>query len=166
MAETQRSVLHQRLMLLLRNSVGCRLFQNFLIEEKGEVVDTTKDGLLSCAFFVSAILRMATLDNEMPLVGSVSLSNITLIEGGEDNNQLRKNRWFGLEHDNWHGLEPGTLVFWEKLYGARHCGFIMEQGENPLAISNSSTNGMPILHHPTFNGRRRIIHAFWHPSFE
>lgn len=166
--DTKRySVLHQRLMRFLQNSVGCRLFQNFIIKsEGGVVVDATQDGLLSCALFASGILRMATLGDETPLIDTVCLSNITLIDEGEGNHRLQNCGWVELNFEDWHELEPGTLVFWKKLYGARHCGFIMEQGKNPLAISNSSNNGMPVLHHPTFNGRRRIILAFWHHGFD
>lgn len=166
---TERSIVHARLMKLLENAVGCRLFRDFLIMKKGEAVNATQDGLLSCAFFVSSILRLATLRDETPLIDTVSLSNIDLFdedEGEKKNRQLRDCGWVEIDVPDWTWLEPGALVLWEKQGPARHSGFIFEQGDEPWAISNSSVNGMPIKHHPTFYDRRRIILAFWHPAFD
>lgn len=149
------TVLHRRLMVLLLNSLGTNQYRAYYLEQDGEAVDVTQDGELSCAFFVSAILRMATLPDEPPLIESVCLNNEALIE------QLVVAGWEEVDL-NTSPPKPGMVVIYDWQDGHRHSGVVCAPDE---VISNSSELRQPDKHHLTFNGSHGILRVFWHPSF-
>lgn len=115
-----------------------------------------KDGLKSCAFFLSSILYLNKLCYD--------------VHAGVD----------GLEKDllafGWYSIaspRPGAVVIWESQGGrrsdetsGRHAGFVVSDTE---AISNDSNeSGMPHRHHITYGTKedgtpeRKIETIYWH----
>ncbi len=129
--------LFQTYMALIKNSVGSKTFQNFYLEQDGEVSDAVGDGLRSCAFFVSNLLRM--------LPSLIEGSHLTVDSTVKD---LKSCGWEEIK-------EPriGAILVWElkKIdegeYKTRHIGFYI--GAN-RAISNDSELRTPQKHHWTF----------------
>jgi hypothetical protein len=128
------------------------MFKNLFAENEGKEVDILKNGKLSCAAFVSSLLY---------LFGLINNKHAT-VEGTV--RDLISNSWTEID-------EPviGAVILWEKkdfedgkLHA--HIGFYI--GDNQ-AVSNSSFNkGVPVKHHYTYDGTRKIEKLFWHHSLD
>jgi len=46
---------------MIENSIGANLWKNNYGEKNGKIIDLTQNGYLSCAFFVSSILKIFDL---------------------------------------------------------------------------------------------------------
>jgi len=107
------------------------MFRNFYVIEDGKEFDAVENGELSCAFYVSSILKLFDFISEIH--GTVDGVEKDLVESG----------WQKVE-------EPriGGVIIWEKKdFGAgdihKHIGFYIG---NNRAISTSPEKGYPIGH--------------------
>ena len=134
----------------IKNSIGSNLFRNlyFLIGKRK--IDILEDGNLSCAVFVSWILYIFKLIQDMhaTVVGTVA--------------DLKKSGWIEIKKP-----QPGAILVWEtkkfKNGQHKHIGFFVG---NNKAISNRYEKRQPLIHHWTFgvkNGRpvRKVEQILW-----
>lgn len=136
---------------VIKNSVGSKFFSNFYVLDSRRKVDVTKNGRLSCAWFVSAVLS---------LFGFIKTSHLTVKSVEKD---LLKSGWREIKKP-----KIGSVLFWEAIdFGKgefhRHVGFYIGDGK---AISNSSQLGYPIIHHWRFidakNKKGRCVERMLH----
>lgn len=144
---------------VIRNSVGSKLFRNFYLELDGKKMDATKNGVVSCAFFVSNVLNM------FPSLKLIKEPHLTVKATVKD---LLESGWKEIS-------EPrlGAVLVWEEKesHGGRnkHIGFYIGDG---AAISNNADTGMPDIHHWTFGGdadekpARSVEMILWNSSLE
>jgi hypothetical protein len=140
---------------VIKNSQGTKTYRNLYALVDGEKKDIVKDGELSCAFFVSSILKMFDLISEGIHAGVAG----TLRD-------LEKSGWEKIKDPR-----AGCIILWEPKIDESgevhpHLGFYLGGGE---AISNSSGQREPAIHHFTYgveNGlpKRAITALYWHPS--
>ena len=129
------------------------MFRNFYIEENGREKDVLENGGLSCAVFVSAILYLNKVIQDVhAIVGSTTKD---MIASG----------WYEIKD-----LRPGAVLIWENKLGHddgkmhEHNGFYIGNDE---AISNDSKGtGFPWKHHYTYNGTRKIEKIYWHSALD
>ena len=128
---------------IIKNSVGSKIFQNFYVAENKHEKDVLRDGKFSCAFFVSSILKLFNLINSPHCTVNGTIKD------------LEKSGWQKVKVSK--KMLPGTILLWEEKDNHFHLGFYLGQQK---AISNSSENKFPIIHHWTFNNSRKIINAY------
>lgn len=125
---------------VIKNSVDSKSFRNYYAKVNGKRKDIMNKGELSCAFYVSAILKMFNLISQMH--GTVD-STIK---------DMKENKWKETEKPN-----MGDIIVWEKLdFGKeqhRHIGFYIG---NKKAISNNFILRHPLIHSWDFNKKRKI----------
>lgn len=130
----------------IENSVGSHLFRNFYCSDGKKTVDIYQNGNLSCAYFVSAILV---------LFGFISRPRATVFSLLES---LKESDFLAVDLSE---LKKGDIILWEKKLGAngfhQHIGFYLGDDR---AISNSPRTKTPIIHHYTFNNKRKIIAVY------
>ncbi|MGB4420499.1 MAG: NlpC/P60 family protein [Candidatus Saccharimonadales bacterium] len=131
---------------LIRNSVGSRMFRNLYISiDNRQKYDATKNGELSCAFYVSAILV---------IFGLIKNTHGTIQRTQED---LEEVGWIKTDQPN-----PGDIIIWEADKDSHnHIGFYV--GRNK-AISNNSLRRKITMHDYTFNHTRKIEIIYSNPS--
>lgn len=127
----------------LKASLGSELFQHFYVEEKDEVIDVLQGGTLSCAYFVSCILKRF---NWIPEIHTTVKGTVAAME---------KVGWIKVHQNE---LKEGDVLVWEEIEyddGSRHghIGFYVGQEK---AISHSAYEKVPVEHHFTFGGKRII----------
>ena len=143
----------------IENSVGTNLFRNMYFRVDGKVVDVLDDGDLSCAVFVTAILRMFNLIKDPHTTVKATLEDI------------KESGWYEIKEPR-----KGALIHWgfkKKDDGTQgkhhHLGFYLNEQE---AISNDSIARVIAKHHPTYgtleNGeaRRDILAYYWHEKLD
>jgi hypothetical protein len=145
---------------VIRNSPGTPMFRSLIVAIEGKPTNITKDGILSCAYFVSSILHMFQLIDtpHATVAGTVR----AMEEAG----------WYKVEPATYlpAGRLPGAVLVWEEkfAYGSsnKHIGFYVSDN---MAISNDPRTRVPKLHHWTFgeqNGKpaRAIEAIFLHDN--
>lgn len=145
-------VLYDSYLAVIRNSIGSNSFRNFYAKVDGVKTDIIKNGELSCAFFASSVLIMFQLIKEglhMTVDGTVR--------------DMKQSGWQTTE-------EPkiGSVLVWEALDFGRggihkHIGFYIG---NNQAISTNYKIGQPVVHHWTFDNKRKIEMIFWHKKLD
>jgi hypothetical protein len=146
-------VVYDSYLKMIRNSVGTKMFRNLYLVNNGKKFDATKNGDLSCAFFVSNILLIWDLISE----GHAIVETTT--------GDMEKSGWEKIPKEK---IRPGDVIIWEKklfINGKRHFhnGFYIG---NKKAISNDSKKKMPIIHSWNYNGKRRIVSVYAHPRLK
>lgn len=104
-------------------------------------MDITKDGLLSCAFYVSSILVITNLISEVHATVKGTIQDI------------KSYGWKRIENPS-----AGDLIVWEEnLFSDnkrhKHIGFFIDE---ETAVSHSDKEKVPTAHHITFNDSRDI----------
>ncbi len=141
----------------IENSIGSKLFRNLYFKSKnpGKKIDVLQNGNLSCAVFVSWILKNFYFIKELHTTFDGTIRD------------LKKSGWQKIKKPR-----IGAVLVWEAKKGAngwhKHNGFYI--GKN-LAISNSSKFKIPIKHHWTYGPKndknyRRVIEIWWHKKLE
>lgn len=127
----------QNYLQTIKNSVGARMFRQTYALVNGKKEDLTKNGELSCALYVSSILKLFDLIKErhMTVNGAV--------------NDMLESGWRETKK-----LVPGDVLIWEEKDDHQHIGFYIGHSK---AISNSSEKRMPSVHHYTFGSQKRKI---------
>ena len=130
----------------IKNSVGAKMFRHNYALVDGEQQDILQDGQLSCAFFVSFILRAFSLIETLHArtVGTVR--------------DMQTSGW--RETDT---PQEGDVVVWEDQQQKSgifpHIGFYLDE---QTAVSHRDTDGTPTVHSLTFDGTRKITAYYTH----
>lgn len=129
----------------IKNSVGSKNFQKFYALVGGKKKDILRDGDLSCAYFVSSVLKI------FDLIGKV---HVTVSGTVKD---MKKSGWRETKQ-----LKEGNVLLWEaretKRETHKHIGFYVG---GKKAISNSDKMQVPVRHSFTFGNKRKIEKIFW-----
>ncbi|MGB9763354.1 MAG: hypothetical protein ACPLW7_05125 [Minisyncoccia bacterium] len=144
---------------MIINSCGAKIWRNNYGMINNKKIDLVENGALSCAFFVTSILKIFDL---------ISFLHLT-VEGAEKD--LIENNWKSIKISR--NMPRGTVIIWEKqendgkdkkqLGGHLHIGFYLGNGK---AVSNSTKNGYPIIHHWTYQNSRKIIKAYYNKKLD
>lgn len=145
-------ILFDTYIAIIKNSVGSKMFRNSYAKINGKKTDILKNGMLSCAFFVSSILVLFKLIRE--------------IHGTVDGTVR------DLEQSGWKKIakpKVGSVIVWEKIdFGNKnfhkHIGFYI--GNNKAISTNSFKKGQPVIHHWTYEIKRnkpirKVEAIFW-----
>lgn len=131
---------------VVRNSVGTNSFKNFYALVFGGRKDILEDGRLSCAYFVSSVLHQFQLMKtpHTGINGTVS--------------DMEESGWIKIAESR-----EGAVILWEEKEDGRrerhkHLGFYMG---NDAAISNNEEEGVPVVHHWTYNNGRGVEAIYW-----
>lgn len=140
---------------IINNACGARLWSNNYGLINGKKIDLVENGNLSCAFFVSSILKIFDLINSL---------HLTVLGTEKD---LIKNNWKRIKVSK--KMPPGTVIIWEaqmikddqskQSTAHYHIGFYLG---NEKAVSTWTYHNFPIIHHWTYNNTRKIIKAYYH----
>jgi len=141
--------LRRSYLVMIKNSVGSRMFRNSYVIKDGRRKDILQNGELSCAFFATFILKGFNL---------IGAPHCTVQGAIKD---LIKSGWQEIKISE--KIPSGAVLLWEKQKGHFHLGFYLGNWE---AVSNSRENKCPIVHHWTFNSSRKIIKAYSHKFLE
>lgn len=138
-------------LVVIKNSVGSKLFRNFYTKIKGKKVDIMRNGELSCAFYVSSVLYL--------------FKYIKGVHGTVDSTikDLKESGWIEVNKP-----KIGAVLVWEnKISGNdevhRHIGFFIGRDK---AISNISKLGAPAEHSWNFNAKRKVERIFLSPKLK
>lgn len=139
----------------IRNSVDSKTFRNLFFEISDKKTDITKNGELSCAVFVSSILKMFDLIKKRHSTVSGTIKD--LIDSG----------WKKIERP-----KRGSILVWEDKNTEegvhKHVGFYVGQRQ---AISNRRSTRVPSIHHWTYGTKdktptRKVETIYWHQSLD
>ncbi len=139
-------LLRKSYLAMIQNSKGTKMFTNFYGENKGQIQDLTENGKLSCAYFVSSVLK---------IFGLIKGVHLTVKSTVKD---LEKTGWYLIEKP-----KPGSVLLWEKKAQHFHVGFYLGK---KLAISNISKTKKPSVHHWTYNNKRKVLAIYWHKKLD
>jgi hypothetical protein len=112
------------------------MFRNVYASVDGQEKDITRNGALSCAFFVSSILYLNKLIKDVH-TGVVGLERDLLDSGWKISSEMKE----------------GAVIIWEPRKGKdgimhTHAGFYI--GTDMSVSNDSDGNGVPGFHHYTF----------------
>ncbi|PIS32168.1 hypothetical protein COT40_01450 [Candidatus Peregrinibacteria bacterium CG08_land_8_20_14_0_20_41_10] len=138
---------------MVKNSVGSSLFRSSYFEIDGKKVDLLQNGELSCAFFVSNLLK---------LFGQIESIHIAVKNTVAD---LERSYWKKIPLEQIH---PGDILVWEmvdftgngKKHG--HIGFYIG---NQLAVSTDFISRNIIRHSWNYGGTRKIEGTYTKEGF-
>lgn len=138
---------------MIKNAVGTKMFKNLYLKKDGKEIDATKNGNLSCAFFVSNVLL---------IWGLIKKGHANVPSTIED---MLDNGWEKISKDK---IKSGDVIVWEKQITPNgrphlHNGFYVG---NKKAISNNYKKKTPIIHSWNYNGKRKIIAVYHYPKFK
>ncbi|MFH1170988.1 MAG: hypothetical protein V1778_00400 [bacterium] len=145
-------LLHKNYLMMIRTSVGSRMFGSYFVRDGKRTRDILENGRLSCAAYVSWILYHFNLLKEPHVTVSGTIRD------------LKRSGWRTTRRPI-----AGDILVWEGIRYAdglhRHIGFFLG---NRQAASNSPRTWHPVIHHWTFGMRkgkpaRKIETMFTHP---
>ncbi len=148
---------YQNYCQMIKNSQGSQMFRHLYVLKNGKKRDILKNGQLSCAYYVSSILKIFDL---------ISQPHATVKGAIKD---MLKNGWRPTKK-----LKSGNVLVWQekKCVNGRahqHLGFYLGDSK---AIRNKHERGVPIIHHFTYGQtktgqpRRKIIQILAHKFIE
>jgi len=147
---------HKSYLRMIRNSEGSEMFRSIFVLENGKEKDILTNGQLSCAFYVSCLLKLFDL---------ISRPHATVDGAIKD---MINNGWKETKK-----MKPGDVLVWEKKTfkdgkSHGHIGFYLGDKK---AISNSARNGSLIIHQYTYGTKegkpkRKIIKILTHQAIK
>jgi len=141
-------ILADTYLAVIKNSIGSEMFRNLYAEVNGQKTDITKNGDLSCAYYVSSVLYL------FKLIGEIHATVRGTIK------DLEKSGWVEVGKP-----KAGCVLVWKEMDfdgedRHRHIGFYI--GEEK-AVCNDYKLGYPT----EFNWKYREIESIlWHPKLE
>jgi len=130
-----------------------RMFQNLFADVDGVRTDIVDGGALACSFFLSAVLYLNKLIDDMH-------SNMAGLE-----RDLERNGWTLADEPR-----AGAVLIWEPRQSTKERAFDPTQLHagiyvgNDRAVSNGSNTAlMPEEHHWTYDGARKVLRIWRHP---
>ncbi len=151
---TIKPLLLDTYLAMINNAVGSTMFKNGYAEFDGVKKDVVNDGELSCAIFVSSILKIFSLIDDVHATVTSTVKKME--EAG----------WQKTED-----LKPGSVLVWEeKIIDGQphfHIGFYIGDNE---AVSNSTEARVIAKHHYTYGENdnkpvRAITSIYINPKF-
>ena len=139
-------LLKKNLLTTITSSTGSRLFRHLYVQTPQGEVDILKGGEVACAFYVSSILKLYNLIDELH----------TTIDGTLK--ALKKSGWKSVPLID---MQAGDILVWDHHGDHAHIGFAISKN---AAISNSSERMTPRRHTFDFEGTRPIITVLRHPE--
>ena len=145
---------YKNYLAVIKNSVDSKMFKHIYVLDDNQEKDILEDGKLSCAYYVSCILKIFNLiDQETSPHAAVNGLIKNIVNSGWEETK---------------DLKIGNIILWdEKKYPSgkfhSHVGFYLGDDK---AISNSGEDGHPIIHHYTYESKRKIIKIFTHKIIE
>ncbi len=141
-----KPLLSDSYLVIIKNSVDSKIWRRGYVLVNGKRTEIYRNGQLSCAFFVSSILRLFDLIDEVHATVAGTIKD------------LKKNRWQKVRKPS-----LGDILIWQEIEdrdGLKHAhiGFYIGGKQ---AISNSSRARSPQKHHWTYNNKRNIT-AIYH----
>lgn len=144
---------YQNYLEMIKASQDSQMFQRLYVLENKQKKDILKNGELSCAYYVSSILKIFDL---------ISQPHATIKSTIED---MLKSGWRATKK-----LKPGNVLIWQEKKFAdgtihQHLGFYLGQDK---AISNDYKKSVPVIHHFTYGQtktgqpKRKIIQILTH----
>ncbi|MFH1170331.1 MAG: hypothetical protein V1704_02130 [Candidatus Vogelbacteria bacterium] len=135
---------------VIKNSLGSKMFRNLYAKVDGKKEDITRNGELSCAFYVSSILALSKQIKEI---------HVTVDSTVKD---LKKSGWKISQKP-----KVGSVLVWEKVnFGNndvhKHIGFYIGDRK---AVSNNYQCGYPVKHNWIFTNRK-IEMILWNPKLK
>ncbi|MBI2984165.1 MAG: hypothetical protein HYY50_00885 [Candidatus Kerfeldbacteria bacterium] len=161
---------------VLKNSAGSKIWRSAYGLADDRRQNLVRRGELSCAFYVSSILRLFNLLRGVHLtvagtVADMKRSGWRHLPSSPRQRGLRRGN--GRRPRGGARPRPGWVIRWASQKFAdgeehQHLGFYLGRGR---AISNRSSTGVPTLHHWTFGTRRGkpvrpIIGLYWHARLD
>jgi hypothetical protein len=143
---------------VIKNACGSKMWANAYCLVNGKKKDVLRDGDVSCAFFVSSILK---------LFDAIKRLHFT-VQGTEKD--LKESGWQRIPISI--KMPKGSVLVWEKQSSSNkknteehyHVGFYL--GEEK-AVSTWAYNNFPVIHHYLNCGKtRKIIRAYWNPKIK
>jgi hypothetical protein len=145
---------YQNYLQMIKGGRGSQMFRHVYVLENNRKKDILRNGELSCAYFVSSILKI------FGLVNPKTSPHVTVDGTIRD---MLKNGWRPTKK-----LKPGNVLVWEdKKFPDgeihKHMGFYLGDYRT---ISNSGKKGVPVIHHFTYgqtkNGqpKRKILFRY------
>jgi hypothetical protein len=128
------------LFVLIKNSLGSKFFRSLYFFDGKKSKDILKNGELSCAFYVSVILR---------ILGLIKEPHATVDGLVKD---MENSGWQKIDK-----LQKGAVIVWEPKNGHKHIGFYLG---NKKVVSNNSKKKFPTIH--SINYQKRKIIAIYH----
>jgi len=131
---------------LIENSIGAKFFKNNYFFINGKSKDLLKDGELSCAFYVTIILKILRLIRDIHLTVDSTLKD------------MKRSGWYQIKKP-----KKGAIVLWDKnKNGHYHLGFYWIKNK---AVSNVSSKRSPNFHPLNYQGRK-ILAFYYHKKLE
>jgi len=134
----------------IKKSENSEMFRHIFVLDNNEEKDLLKDGQLSCAYYVSCILKIFNLIDP-------NISPHATVGGTLKN--MKDNGWIRTKE-----LKPGNVLVWEEKQQSNgnlhyHLGFYLG---NEKAMSHRDEKRLPIIHHYTYNNERKIVEILTH----
>lgn len=139
--EEIRILKKENFIAMIAGSIGSRAYCNVLGEIGGETKNLTEEGKLSCAYFVSCLLKIFDLIDCLHLT----------VDGIVDEMEAR---WKEVDSSD---ISAGDIIVWEELESHRHIGFYLENGQ---AVSTSVKKRQVVIHDNILYGQRTIEKVF------
>lgn len=138
------------LISVIKNSEKSQLFKHLYLTKHNKNIDILKNGRLSCAVFVTSVLKMFDLVQSRHATVSGAVQDL-LISGWELTN----------------APQVGCVLVWESQKQHKHIGFYLGK---KIAMSNDSKLRHPIKHHWTYGqkndqAQRKIESILIYPDF-
>lgn len=135
------------LKILIKNSLGSKFFRSIYFFINNKSLDILKNGDLSCAFYVSIILK---------ILGLINSIHTTVDSTVKD-----------LENFGWYKIKKpkfGAVILWDYKKGGKHMhlGFCLNKNK---AVSNSSKLKSPQIHNIYYENRS-IKAIYFHKELE
>ncbi len=141
---------YQNYLIMIKVSEGTQLFRRLFVLENNQEKDVLQNGQLSCAYYVSSVLK---------IFGLISFPHATVTGTIKD---MLENSWQESKE-----LKPGNVLAWEEKQSKTgkhfHIGFYLG---NNQAISNDGEKGCPVVHDYAYQGERKITKILTHSLIE
>lgn len=150
-------ILFDTYIVVIKNSVGSKMFRNSYAKVNGKKKDILKNGKVSCAFFVSSVLAL------FPLFKLIKYPPHSTVDGTVKD--LEQSGWQKISTENEKKPKIGSIIVWEKNHNShKHIGFYI--GNNKAISTNSIKKGRPAIHHWTYGIKRnkpgrKVEAIFW-----
>lgn len=135
------------LKILIKNSLGSKFFRSLYFFVTNKSKDILKNGDLSCAFYVSVILKILGLINDLH-----TTVKSTILD-------LEKSGWYKIEKPKF-----GAVILWDYKSRGKHMHLGFYWGNNK-AVSNSSRVKSPQIH-SIYYQNRPIKAIYFHKDLE
>ena len=133
-----KQLLKKSYVSMIQNSIWAKMFRNNFFVSNWKETDVLKDWADACAYFVSSILKIFGL-----------IENVhTTVDGTVEN--ILKYWW---KEMIWKKIQIWDILVWEEINGHKHIWFYVW---NDKAVSNSSAKKQIIKHSLDYNHKRKI----------